>query len=173
MPAKSNIDQLEKINESFKSSEGMYVIDYRGLSVKEAQELRRELRANGAVMKIYKNNLVKIALEQNELPNIDEALVGTCAYVFFENDPVAAAKAIKATATKLKKISFLGGIASGKALTADDAKAYADLPSREELLAQLLYVMASPISGIAQVCKGPATGLATALEAIVDQKNAA
>jgi len=66
-----------------------------------------------------------------------------------------------------------GGIADGQALTADEAKAYADLPSREELIAKLVFVVASPLTGIAQVCAGPARGLATALSAVADQKNAA
>ena len=66
-----------------------------------------------------------------------------------------------------------GGIADGKALSADEAKAYADLASREELMAQLVYVMASPLSGIAQVCAGPARGLVTALKAVADEKDAA
>jgi len=77
------------------------------------------------------------------------------------------------TAEKLNKLDFVGGIADGQALSAEDAKAYADLPSREELMAQLVYVVASPLRGIASVCAGPARGLVTALDAIADQKNAA
>ena len=107
------------------------------------------------------------------MPEIDEMLAGTCAYVFYENDPVEAAKVIKDQAKKLKKVEFIGGIADGQALTADEAKAYADLPSREELIAKLVFVVASPLTGIAQVCAGPARGLATALSAVADQKNAA
>ncbi|HQE70087.1 MAG TPA: 50S ribosomal protein L10, partial [Atopobiaceae bacterium] len=60
-----------------------------------------------------------------------------------------------------------------KALSADQAKAYADLPSHDELIAQLLHVLAAPLSGIANVCAGPARGLVTTLKAIEDQKNAA
>ena len=173
MPSKSNVEMLEKVSGSLESSKGVFVIDYRGLSVKETQELRRALREAGAEMKVYKNNIVKIALENAGLPNIDDMLAGTCAYVFYEKDPVAAAKVIKGESEKLKKMSFVGAIADGKALSADEARAYADLPSHDELIAQLLYVMASPLTGIAQVCAGPARGLATALSAIADQKNAA
>ena len=104
---------------------------------------------------------------------MSEKLVGTCAYVFYENDPVDAAKVIKKEAEALKKIEWIGAIADGKALDADEAKAYSELASREELMAKLVYVVASPLSGIAQVCAGPARGLATALQAVVDQKNAA
>lgn len=173
MPCTANVNMLEKVAGSIEASKGVFVIDYLGLSVKETQELRRALREVGAEMKVYKNNIVKIALKNAGQPDIEELLAGPCAYVFYEKDPVDAAKVIKEQAEKLKKMSFIGGIADGKALSADEAKAYADLASREELMAQLVYVMASPLSGIAQVCAGPARGLVTALKAVVDEKDAA
>ena len=172
MPSKSNVAMLEKAANSLAASKGLFVVDYRGLTVQETQQVRRALRAAGAEMKVYKNNILKIALENAGLPAIDEALSGTCAYVFYEKDPVEAAKVIKDQSSKLNKMAFLGAVADGKALSADEAKAYADLPSRDELLAKLVYVVASPLSGIAQVCAGPARGLATALQAVADQKAA-
>ena len=172
MPAQSNIDMLEKVKGSIEASKGVFVVDYRGLTVKEAQELRRALREANAHMKVYKNNIVRIALNEAEMPNIDDMLKGTCAYVFYENDPVEAAKVLKQEADKLKKMQILGGIADGKAITAVEALAYAELPSRDELLAKLVYVIGSPLSGIAQVCAGPARGLVTALQAVADKQAA-
>ena len=172
MPAQSNIDMLEKVKGSIEASKGVFVVDYRGLTVKEAQELRRSLREAGAHMKVYKNNIVRIALKDAEMPDIDDMLKGTCAYVFYEKDPVEAAKVLKQEADKLKKMQILGGIADGKAITAEEALAYAELPSREELLAKLVYVIGSPLSGIAQVCAGPARGLVTALQAVADKQAA-
>ena len=113
MPAQSNIDMLEKVKGSIEASKGVFVVDYRGLTVKEAQELRRALREANAHMKVYKNNIVRIALNEAEMPNIDDMLKGTCAYVFFENDPVDAAKAIKKESEALKKIEWVAGIADG------------------------------------------------------------
>ena len=86
MPNKNNVAMLEKVSESLDNSKGVFVIDYRGLSVKETQGLRRALTEAGAHMKVYKNNIVKIALKNAQLPEI-ENLEGTCAYVFFEKDP--------------------------------------------------------------------------------------
>lgn len=172
MPAQSNIDMLEKVKGSLEASKGVFVVDYRGLTVKEAQELRRALREANAHMKVYKNNIVRIALNDAEMPNIDDMLKGTCVYVFYENDPVEAAKVLKQEADKLKKMQILGGIADGKAITAEEALAYAELPSRDELLAKLVYVIGSPLSGIAQVCAGPARGLVTALQAVADKQAA-
>lgn len=172
MPAQSNIDMLEKVKGSIETSKGVFVVDYRGLTVKEAQELRRALREANAHMKVYKNNIVRIALNEAEMPNIDDMLKGTCAYVFYEKDPVEAAKVLKQEADKLKKMQILGGIADGKAISAEEALAYAELPSRDELLAKLVYVIGSPLSGIAQVCAGPARSLVTALQAVADKQAA-
>ena len=172
MPSKSNQEMLDKVKADVEASAGVFVVDYKGLSVKETQSLRRALTANGAHMKVYKNNIVKIALEEAGLPDISENLKGTCAYVFYEKDPVEAAKVLKQEADKLKKMQILGGIADGKAISAEEALAYAELPSRDELLAKLVYVIGSPLSGIAQVCAGPARGLVTALQAVADKQAA-
>lgn len=173
MPAQSKIDMLEKISQSLEANKGMFVIDYRGLSVKEAQELRRSLREANSEMKVYKNNIVKIALEKAGLPAIDDVLVGTCACVFYENDPVDAAKVVKEASKKFNKLEFRGGIVDGAVVTAEQAVAIADLPSREELIAKFVGCISNPLSGIVRVCNGPAQGLVTALHGLEDQKNAA
>lgn len=172
MPNKLNISMLDKAKETIESSKGVFVINYHGLTVKETQGLRRSLREAGAHMKVFKNNIVRLALQENELPEI-QGLEGTCAYVFYENDPVDAAKVIKEQSEKLKKIEWVGALADGKALDAEGARAYADLASRDELVAKLVFVLASPLSGFASVCQGPARGLACALDAVAEQKNAA
>ena len=173
MPAQSKLDMLAKVSESLEASKGLFVIDYRGLTVKEAQELRHSLRESGAVMKVYKNNIVKIALEKAGLPAIDDVLVGTAACVFYENDPVDAAKVVKEASKKFNKLEFRGGITDGVVVNAEQAIAIADLPSREELIAKFVGCISNPLSGIVRVCNGSAQGLVTALDALVDQKNAA
>ena len=173
MPAQSKLDMLAKVSESLEASKGLFVIDYRGLTVKEAEELRHSLRENGAVMKVYKNNIVKIALEKAGLPAIDDVLVGTTACVFYENDPVDAAKVVKEASKKFNKLEFRGGITDGVVVNAEQAIAIADLPTREELIAKVVGCISNPLSGFVRVCNGDAQGLVTALDALVDQKNAA
>jgi large subunit ribosomal protein L10 len=173
MPNQSNIDMLAKVSASIENSKGFFVVDYRGLTVKETQDFRRALTEANSHMKVYKNNIVNLAMKNAGLPDLSDKLAGTCAYVFFENDPVDAAKVIKKKSEELKKIEWVAGLADGEALDADQAKAYADLASREELMAQFVYVVASPLRGIASVCAGPARGLVTALDALAEQKNAA
>lgn len=136
MPSKKNEVMLQEVLESLDNSNGLFVIDYRGLTVKEAQSLRRKLTDAQAHMKVYKNNIVKLALAEKDMPNLDHILAGTTACVFYEIDPVEAAKVIKLTSKELNKIEFKGGISDGQAIDADQALAIADLPSREELVAR-------------------------------------
>ena len=166
MPAQSKYEMLEKVKASLDASPGFYVVDYRGLTVKETQELRRSLREAGGNMKVYKNNIVKIALKEAELPAIDETLVGTCSYVFFGDDPVAPAKVLKEFAQKTKKTEVIGGIADGAALNADEAKAYADLPSREQLIGQIAGLISGFARNIAVCINEVPGGLARAIKAI-------
>ena len=173
MPSKSNVAMLEKVAGSLEASSGVFVVDYRGLSVKETQEVRRALREAGAEMKVYKNNIVKIALENAGMPNIDEMLAGTCAYVFYEKDPVDAAKVIKEQSEKLKKMAFVGAIADGKALSAEEAKAYADLPNRDQLMGMLAGLISGFARDIAVCVKEVPAGLARTVNAVSEQKQAA
>ena len=70
MPNKSNVEMLEKVKASMQNSKGFFVIDYRGLTVKEAQDVRRALREVNSEMKVYKNNIVRIALKEEGLPDV-------------------------------------------------------------------------------------------------------
>ena len=173
MPSKSNVEMLEKVTNQLKESEGVFVIDYRGLSVKEAQELRRALRNANSEMKVYKNNIVNLALEQCNMPNISEQLVGTCAYVFYSQDPVEPAKVIKEQSEKLKKIEWVGGIADGQALSVEQAKAYADLPNREQLMGQIAGLISGFARNIAVGINEIPAGLARSINAASEQKQAA
>ena len=173
MPSKSNVAMLEKVAGSLEASNGVFVVDYRGLSVKETQQVRRALREAGAEMKVYKNNIVKIALENAGMPNVDDMLAGTCAYVFYEKDPVDAAKVIKEQSEKLKKMAFVGAIADGKALTAEEAKAYADLPNRDQLMGMLAGLINGFARDIAVCVKEVPAGLARSVNAVSEQKQAA
>ena len=172
MPAQSKYDMLEKVNASLEDSQGFYVVDYRGLTVKETQELRRAIREANGNMKVYKNNIVKLALKQAEMPAIDETLVGTCSYVFFKDDPVSVAKVLKDFAAKTKKTEVLGGIADGAALTAEEAKAYADLPTREQLFGQIAGLIAGFARNIAVCVNEVPGGLARSIKQVSEQKAA-
>ena len=129
MPQQYKIDKVAEIESRIAENAGLFVVNYNGLTVKQAQELRHQLRECGAEMKVYKNNLVKIALKNQEQPELDEILAGPVAYVFYESEPVEAAKALKDFSAKSKGVlEIKGGISDGKAVSADDVKAIACPP---------------------------------------------
>lgn len=138
MPQQYKIDKVAEIESRIAENAGLFVVNYNGLTVKQAQELRHQLRECGAEMKVYKNNLVKIALKNQEQPELDEILAGPVAYVFYETEPVEAAKTLKDFSAKSKGVlEIKGGISDGKAVSADDVKAIAELPTKDQLLGQI------------------------------------
>ena len=172
MPNVKNQETLAVIKEELSNAGAVWVVDYCGLTVKEVQELRRSVREAGASMKVYKNTLVHIALEDAELPTLDDMLHGPSAFVFAGEDVAAAAKAVKNFAKGNDKLEIKGGLMEGKAVTAAEVEAIASLPSREELLAHI----AAAINGVAKalaVCvNGVPQGLAQVTKAVADQKAA-
>lgn len=172
MPTATKEARVVEIKERFDAAEAVLLIDYRGLSVKELESLRRKTREAGGEIKVYKNSLTEIAIRELALPNMDEYLQGPTAFVFIDADPVAPAKALTAFQKEHQALELKGGFVQGRVVGAADVKAIATLPSREELIAKLLGTMQNPLRGTVTVLSGPARGLATVLDAIAKQKAA-
>ena len=170
MPSTKNVDALAQIKEDLADVQAVWVVDYRGLTVKEAQELRRNIREAGAVMKVYKNTLMHIALKELDM---DEILSGPSAFVFADGDPVASAKALRDFSKDNETLVIKGGIMDGKFVDAEAVKKIAALPSREELIAKLLGSLQNPMSQVVRVLNAPLEQVARTIGAIADQKNAA
>ncbi len=173
MPNKQNIANVAKIAENLEGVQAIWVVDYRGLAVKEAEQLRRSIREADAQMFVYKNTLMRLALENAGLPTLDDVLAGPSAFIFATGDPVASAKAIKDFAKTNKNLVIKGGMMDGVAYDAAQVEAIAALPSREELIAKLLGTISNPMVKMARVCNGPMEYFARAVQAIADQKTAA
>ena len=165
-------EAVRSIVEDIKNSTAMWVVDYRGLTVKESERLRKNIRETDAQMKILKNTLTKRALAELDMPTLDDVLAGPSAFIFTNSDPVAAAKALKAFSKENKNLVIKGGIMDGRAVNAEQVIAIADLPSREQLIAQLLATMQGPLTGVVRVLNGPMSAFARALNAIKDTKAA-
>ncbi|ACV21896.1 50S ribosomal protein L10 [Slackia heliotrinireducens] len=173
MPNKNNIASVEKITEELKAANAMWVVDYRGLTVKEAEVLRRAVREAGGHMNVHKNTLVKLALKGLDQPTLDDILAGPSAFIFADGDPVAAAKVVKEYAKDNEKMVIKGGVMEGSALTADDVEAIASLPSREQLYGQIAGAISGMARGLAVALSGLPRGLAVATAAVAEQKDAA
>src|SRR6476469_3063228 len=125
---------VEEISNKLKASVSTVVVDYRGLSVAEVTELRKQLREAGVEFKVYKNSMVRRAAEANELAGLNESLTGPNAIAFSSEDVFAPEKIINDFAKKNDALEIKAGVIEGNIATAEEIKALAELPSREGLL---------------------------------------
>lgn len=173
MPNAQNKETLAKIKEDLQGVDAIWVVDYRGLTVKEAQTLRRSIREAGAHLTVYKNTLMHIALSEAGLPTMDDLLEGPSAFVFAQEDAAAAAKAIKTFAKDNDKLVIKGGMMEGVQYDAAQVEAIASLPSREELMGQLAGMLSGVARGLAVTINGVPQGLAQSIKQVAEQKPAA
>ena len=173
MPSVQNTERLAEIKEDLTDIQAMWVVDYRGLTVKQSEQLRNNIREAGAIMKVHKNKLVRLALKELDMPEMDEVLAGPSAFVFAEGDPVASAKALKDFAKANENLVIKGGIMDGAFVDAEAVEKIAALPSREELIAKLLGSLQNPMVKTVRVLNGPMGAFARCVSAIADQKDAA
>ncbi len=173
MPTQEKIDKVKEIQAAIDAAEAIWFVDYRGLTVKQAEALRHLLRDAGAELKVYKNSLTGIALANLDMPNMDEYLKGPNGFVFASGDIAISAKVIKDFAKKNKNLEARCGLVDGKVVDASQVMAIADLPSREELIAKLLGTMNNPATKIVRVLNEPMACLARCINAIAAEKEAA
>ncbi|HSO58092.1 MAG TPA: 50S ribosomal protein L10 [Paenisporosarcina sp.] len=148
--------RVEEITEKFKTAATVVVVDYRGLTVGQITELRKQLREAGVEFKVYKNTMTRRAVEVLGLEGLNENLTGPNAIAFSTEDVVAPAKIINDFAKKNDKLEIKAGVIEGAIASADDIKALAELPSREGLLSMLLSVLQAPMRNFALVTKAVA-----------------
>jgi large subunit ribosomal protein L10 len=150
------------------SSKMTVVAKYQGTTVKAIQQLRREARANGTTMRVVKNRLVVKALQDNDnLKDVDTtALKGQLLYAFNTEDEVAPAKALADFAKLNPTIEFVGAITpEGKFVGADEVKALAALPGKNDLIAQVVATLLSPVHDVTNALSGNLHGLLDGVKA--------
>jgi large subunit ribosomal protein L10 len=147
------------------------IAEYRGVDVKSMQSLRKSAKENSTIIKVVKNRLVKQALSQNDiLKNVDTSkLKEQLLYAFNTEDEVAPAQALNSFAKTQPNLIFVGAItADGNFIDANDVKQLADLPSKDQLRAQLIGTISAPLNGFANVLTGNLRGVLNVLSARVD-----
>jgi large subunit ribosomal protein L10 len=145
--------QVSELSSKLSESSCTIVADYRGLSVKQVTELRKQLREAGVEFQVLKNTLVRRATEKANLTDLDQYLTGPTAIAFSKTDVVAAAKVLSDFAKKNDKLSLKAGGVEGRVVDNAQLKALADLPSREGLLSMLLSVLQAPMRNFALAVK--------------------
>jgi large subunit ribosomal protein L10 len=162
---------VAEIADEFRSSNAAVLTEYRGLSVKQLQELRRALGEN-ATYAVVKNTLTKLAAKEAGVDSFDELLTGPSAIAFVKGDPVEAAKSLRDFARANSPLVIKGGVLDGKPLTPAEIAKIADLESREALLAKLAGAMMASLNNAVYLFNEPlaqAARLVGALQAKAEQ----
>ena len=160
---------VEEIAGQIEAAEAIFAVDYRGLSVPAAAQLRAKLRDADATFRVVKNSLSERAADRAGAESLKPLLEGPTALTLVRGDAALAAKAISDMARVLRILEFKGGLLNGNTLTAEEIRAIAQLPAREVLNAQLVGTIAAPLTGLVRGLNALISGLAIQLKAIADQ----
>ena len=142
---------VQEISENIKDAQSVVVVDYRGLTVAEDTQLRRQLREAGVTYKVYKNTLVSRAVEGTEFESLKDVLEGPNAIAISTTDATAPARVLAKFAKTAPALEIKAGVVEGNFYDENGMKAIALVPSREELLSKLLGSLQSPITNLARV----------------------
>jgi large subunit ribosomal protein L10 len=160
---------IEGIAADIEAAEAIFAVDYRGISVPQAAELRGKLREADASFRVVKNRLTKIAAEKAGEDRLGELLQGPTALTFVRGDTAEAAKAISTFNKEHEVLTFKGGFMDGLSLDEDKFKSIARLPGRDVLNGQLAGVVASPLTGLVRGLGSMIQGLALQLGQIAEK----
>jgi large subunit ribosomal protein L10 len=160
---------VEEIAGQIESAQAIFAVDYRGLSVAQAAELRERLRDSDTRLRVVKNSLSERAADRAGAESLKALLTGPTALALVGGDAAQAAKALNDAARAFNLLDFKGGVMNGAALSAEDVRSIARLPSREVLNAQLVGTIAAPISGLVRTLNALIAGIAIQLQAVADQ----
>lgn len=161
---------VSEIKDAIQNSKSVSIVEYRGLNVEEVSDLRNKYRAEGVSYKVFKNTMVKLALQELGYEGYEEYLTGPNGFVFSNDDMVAGPRVSADFAKANDKLVIKAGLLDGKVLNADEVKALAKLPTRDVLVAQVLGMLNAPIAGFANVLQGSIRKAVYALNAVKEKK---
>jgi large subunit ribosomal protein L10 len=147
-----------------------FVLDFKGITVPQVTELRKQVRESGSEYVVVKNTLALIGIKDSPLTKLSTHFTGMTAIAYNTTDPVALAKVLTKFAKDVPTVQFKGALLAGQVVAATEIQNIANLPSREELLGKLLYLMQHPIRGLAVVLNGTLRNFAVVLDQIAQQK---
>ncbi|MCU1363072.1 MAG: rplJ [Acidimicrobiaceae bacterium] len=166
----AKVATVDELKAKVEGTSTAVVTVYRGMTVAQISTLRRQLRTLDADYKVFKNTLVRRAIEGTPVAPMEEFLVGPTAIAFVNGDISAVAKALRDFARATPTLVVKGGVLDGKALNLNDLTALADLPSRDVLLARFAGLLASPLSTMAGLLQAIPQNFAYGLSALIEAK---
>jgi large subunit ribosomal protein L10 len=169
-PRAEKVAVVNEVRERMEAAEGALLTEYRGLTVAELAELRRELTAAGGDYKVYKNTLVRLAVADTPRESMSDLLTGPTAIAFVEGDVSAVAKALRDFSRANPHLIVKGGVVGTAVTSAADIEVLADLPSRETLLAQFAGALSAPLQQLAGLVQALPRNLAYGISALLEQR---
>ena len=170
MPSNKNFKEVKSLTEKLDKANAIYFTDYLGLDVVSITKLRKEFVSNDVEFTIAKNTLIKIAAKDVGIDGLDEFLNGPTAIALSYNDPTGPAKVIKSFLKDFDKPSVKGMILDGQIFQAEEFEKIANLPTREQLLSQLVGMLNSPMSKLSSTLGSPLSGLLGTLKQLNSKK---
>jgi large subunit ribosomal protein L10 len=161
-------EQVEQLKASLSEVKTLFLLENTGLNVNEVNELRSEIRKTEATYRVVKNSVVKHAVEGTEMEQLTPYLVGPKALAFTNGDAVELAKVLRDFIKDHPTLSFERAYLEGQLLEADEAEKIAEMPSRQELLTKLVYMLQSPIRRLAVALSSPVQNLTTVIGQVAD-----
>ena len=165
--------EVSELNEQIGKASNAFLIDFKGITVPQVTELRRQVRETKSGYVVVKNTLALIALKDSPIIAMKEKFTGPTAIAFNAGDAVMLAKALTKFAKDVPAVQFKGALLDGQVVPASQIQAIANLPSRKELVSKLLFLLQSPIRGLATVLQANIRNLAVVIDQIAKQKETA
>jgi len=166
------VEVVDEVKTRISAATASIVSEYRGLTTSELAELRGSLAAAGGDYKIFKNTLVRLAIDGGEYQPLSEYLSGPSALTFVQGDISAVAKALRDFSRNNPLLVIKGGLADGSLLSPGDLAALADLPPREVLLARMAGALAAPMQQMAGLLQALPRNMAYGISALIEQRQA-
>lgn len=157
---------VDSLNEQFRSLQSAFLIDYRGVKVVDATELRRKIREIDGCYFVVKNTLATLAAKQTELEKLEEHFQGPTAVAYHKKDIVGLAKVLNEISKTNPNFQFKAALVEGKVVPASEIQVLASMPSREVLLSKLAFLLKAPLQNLAMVLKAPLRDLGLVLKQI-------
>ena len=170
MPQQYKLDRVEEISASLSDAKSVFMTDFSGLSVEQITNLRREFRKENVEFKVVKNTLAKISAEKVGFMEIVPYLNGPTGLAIASDDPISPVRVIVDFQKKYQKPTIKGAVLEGKLLNGEEAQALKDIPTREVLLGQVVYGIASPITGFVGSLQAILRNFVYVLNAVKEQK---
>jgi large subunit ribosomal protein L10 len=169
-PKSKKEEELNELKKDLAEAKNIVVTQFKGITVAQDTDLRQKIRATGSKYRVVKNKLAKIAAKGTPAESLSKVLEGSTSISYNNSDPVALAKALTAYAKTNPVFVFKSGMVEGRVVNLADLQAIASLPSKEELIAKLLFLLNAPVQRIAVATNGVARNLAIVVGQAVEQK---